>query len=408
MAVENITMPQLGESVTEGTINSWLVKVGDHVEKYEPIADIMTDKVTAEVPSSFSGTISELLAEEGDTIAVGDVMCKIEVEQMEQVEATDDEINEEPPLLTTNRNDDDTSMKKRYSPAVLRLAQEHAIDLTIISGSGRGGRITRKDVERFIERGHTGEVNQEAVTEQTPSPVYERMAHDIEIPVKGVRKVIADHIVKSKTEIPHAWMTVEVDVTNLVNYRNKIKQSFKKNEGFNISYFSFFINAVTQALKEYPQLNSTWAGDKIIQRKDINISIAVAKEEELFVPVIKQADEKNIKAIARSVNDLATRARTGQLTNEDMQDGTFTVNNTGTFGSISSMGIINHPQGAILQVESIVKRPVVINNMIAIRDMVNLSLSLDHRILDGLVCGRFMARVKEILEQTSEETANVY
>src|SRR5699024_1045319 len=195
------------------------------------------------------------------------------------------------------------------------------------------------------------------------SETLETAVGDLEIPVKGVRKVIADNMVKSKTEIPHAWMTVEVDVTNLVNYRNKIKDEFKANEGYNLTYFSFFVKAVAQALKEFPQINSLWAGDKIIQKKDVNLSIAVASGNELFVPVIKHADEKSIKGIARSVNELASKARSGSLSSEDMQGGTFTINNTGSFGSVQSMGVINHPQAAILQVESIVKKPVIINDM---------------------------------------------
>jgi len=215
-------------------------------------------------------------------------------------------------------------------------------------------------------------------------------------------------MVKSKHEIPHAWTMIEVDVTKLVQYRNKLKDSFKKEEGYNLTFFAFFVKAVARALKEFPEINSTWAGDKIIHKKDINISIAVATEGALFVPVIKNADEKSIKGIAREITELANKARTGKLTIDEMQDGTFTVNNTGSFGSIQSMGIINHPQAAILQVESIVKRPVIKDNMIAISDMVNLCMSLDHRVLDGLVCGRFLQRIKQILETTSEETTPIY
>lgn len=308
-------------------------------------------------------------------------------------------------------------MKKRYSPAVLTMAQEHDIDLKEVTGTGRGGRITRKDLEKIIASGTKNKQNQTPQlnsknnsdsTEAEPAVNHELQTGDIEIPVKGIRKVIAQNMVKSKQEIPHAWMTVEVDVTELVKYRNTVKDDFKKQEGYGLTFFAFFVKAVAQALKQYPQLNSMWAGDKIIQKKDIHLSIAVAKENELFVPVIKHADEKTIKAIARDIHQLAAKARTGKLTPEDMQGGTFTVNNTGSFGSISSMGVINHPQAAILQVESIVKRPVIINDMFAARDMVNLSLSLDHRILDGLVCGRFLAHVKKTLEDMNEQTINLY
>ncbi|MFD1850568.1 dihydrolipoamide acetyltransferase family protein [Oceanobacillus bengalensis] len=416
MAIEQITMPQLGESVTEGTISTWLVDVGDKVNKYDPLAEVLTDKVNAEVPSSYTGIIKELIVNEGETVAVGEVICKIETVQASTKDASPEEVkNGELEEVTTN----DLSMKKRYSPAVLRLAQDHNIDLTNVDGTGRAGRITRKDIESIMKQGvratssaspdtstTTKEIIPQQNTEKKASPVVH--TGDIEIPVTGIRKVIANNMVKSKQEIPHAWMTVEVDVTDLVTCRNQVKEEFKQKEGFSITYFAFFVKAVATALKEYPAINSTWAGDKIIQRKDINLSIAVATDNELFVPVIKLADEKSIKGIAKEINELATKARAHKLSGQDIQGGTFTVNNTGSFGSVHSMGIINHPQAAILQVESIVKRPVIINNMFAARDMVNLCLSLDHRILDGLVCGRFLARVKEILENMNKDTINIY
>lgn len=415
MATEKLTMPQLGESVTEGTITTWLVKEGDYVNKYDPIAEIMTDKVNAEVPSSFSGTIKEIITKEGETIAVGEIMCTIETDEGETDEA--DEPSTQHAENQKAPTDDDQSMKKRYSPAVLKMAHEHNINLNEVTGTGRGGRITRKDIETIIQSGDIplspaqkeSEVAQPGAEQRTePKALPTSAAGDIAIPVTGVRKIIAQNMVRSKQEIPHAWMTVEVDVTDLVSYRQSIKNEFKQREGLNLTYFAFFVKAVAQALKEYPQLNSTWAEDKIIQRKDINLSIAVANDDELFVPVIKHADDKSVKGIAKDIYSLAMKARSGKLTADDMQGGTFTVNNTGSFGSIHSMGVINHPQAAILQVESIVKRPVIINNMFAARDMVNLSLSLDHRVLDGLVCGKFLARVKEILEGMNEHTVNVY
>lgn len=420
MATEKINMPQLGESVTEGTISSWLVAVGDKVNKYDPIAEVMTDKVNAEVPSSFTGVIKELAAKEGDTIQVGELMGYIETEEGADPGTTDAEPEKEkqPTTNQEQKASSDTSMKKRYSPAVMRLAQENDIDLQQVEGTGRGGRITRKDIEKLItsgqKPGHAEAESKEAVQEKAKEPEKSSesqpaaKAGDIEIPVSGVRKAIAQNMVKSTTEIPHAWMAVEADVTDLVSYRNKLKDAFKQNEGYSLTFFAFFVKAVAQALKEYPQLNSTWAGDKIIQHKEINLSIAVAKDNELFVPVIKNADEKSIKGIARDINDLAVRARAGKLTSEDMQGGTFTVNNTGSFGSVQSMGVINHPQAAILQVESIVKRPVIINDMFAARDMVNLCLSLDHRVLDGLIVGQFLARVKEITENINADTTKVY
>ncbi|WP_088010900.1 dihydrolipoamide acetyltransferase family protein [Gottfriedia acidiceleris] len=448
MMIENIKMPQLGESVTEGTISTWLVKVGDRVNKYDPLAEVMTDKVNAEVPSSFSGVIKELIANEGETLAVGEIICTIEVEgasgevaattieETKPVEkAAPAQVAPAPaqtpvaaaPVQTIAKTDE--SGKVRFSPAVLRLAQENNLDLSLIPGTGNNGRVTRKDVLNAIANGVPQttpapvavETPAQPAVAQTapavevakapaaaPAPVIPTAVGDIEIPVTGVRKAIATNMLRSKHEAPHAWMMIEVDVTNLVNYRNSIKDSFKKKEGFSLTFFAFFVKAVAQALKEYPMINSMWAGDKIIQKKDINLSIAVATDDALFVPVIKNADEKTIKGIAREITELATKVRTGKLKSDEMQGGTFTVNNTGSFGSVQSAGIINYPQAAILQIESIVKRPAVVNGMIGVRDMVNLCLSLDHRVLDGFICGKFLGRVKEILENTTKENTNVY
>lgn len=427
MAIEQIKMPQLGESVTEGTISKWLVSVGDKVNKYDPLAEVMTDKVNAEVPSSFAGIIKEIIAAEGDTFSVGEVICTIEMEGPKTEESLVAETGVDvamevtaPPIEQGNT--------ARYSPAVLKLSQENGIDLSQVQGTGAGGRITRKDLLKVIELGEIPKKSEIAAAEQVvvqPStkqgPIHETALSsstsstipvaqgDIEIPVTGIRKAIAANMLRSKHEAPHAWTMMEVDATNLVEYRNVLKDEFKKREGFNITFFAFFVKAVAQALKEFPQINSMWAGEKIIQKKDINISIAVATDEALYVPVIKNADEKTIKGIAREISELAVKVRAGKLKSEDMQGGTFTVNNTGSFGSVQSMGIINYPQAAILQVESIVKRPVVMNNgMIAVRDMVNLCMSLDHRVLDGLVCGRFLQRIKEIIENTSKSTTSIY
>lgn len=440
MATEKILMPQLGESVTEGTISKWLIQPGDHVKKYDPLAEVMTDKVNAEIPSSFTGTIKEITAQEGDTLAVGELICYIETEGGESAEqapaATEQKEAAAAPSTSPqassadSRPTRDKSEKNRFSPAVLRIADEHNIDLNQVDGTGMNGRITRKDLMKIIESGNIPAAvskpaeapiqeaanvkapeAQAAPKAEAPKPAapVETLPGDIEIPVTGVRKAIAANMVRSKHEAPHAWTMVEVDVTNLVEYRNGIKNDFKTKEGYNLTFLPFFIKAVVESLKEFPQLNSMWAGDKIIQKKDINISIAVATDTALYVPVIKQADEKSIKGIAREVKDLADKVRTNRLGADDMKGGTFTVNNTGSFGSVMSTPIINYPQAAILSVESIVKRPVVMNNgMIAVRDMVNLCLSLDHRVLDGLVCGRFLARVKERLENMTNENTSIY
>ncbi|TYV25482.1 dihydrolipoamide acetyltransferase family protein [Listeria monocytogenes] len=417
MAVEKITMPKLGESVTEGTISSWLVKPGDTVEKYDAIAEVLTDKVTAEIPSSFSGTIKEILAEEDETLEVGEVICTIETadagssEPVAEVQQTETKAPEKQETKQVKLAEAPAS--GRFSPAVLRIAGENNIDLSTVEGTGKGGRITRKDLLQVIENGPVAtkaEVQSQSAPQEktaTPAPVRSA-AGDREIPINGVRKAIAKHMSVSKQEIPHAWMMVEVDATGLVRYRNAVKDSFKKEEGYSLTYFTFFIKAVAQALKEFPQLNSTWAGDKIIEHANINISIAIAAGDLLYVPVIKNADEKSIKGIAREISELAGKARNGKLSQADMEGGTFTVNSTGSFGSVQSMGIINHPQAAILQVESIVKRPVIIDDMIAVRDMVNLCLSIDHRILDGLLAGKFLQAIKANVEKISKENTALY
>lgn len=440
MAIENIEMPKLGESVTEGTIEKWLVKPGDRVNKYDPLAEVNTDKVTAEIPSSFEGTIKEIIVQEGETVEVGVIVCTIEVaggeaSQSAEPQTVKEESSKEMPAAGSQQPTAPVKREKgkalgRYSPAVLRLAQENDIDLSLVEGTGKEGRITRKDLMKLIESGEiptapaessssssssSAEVVAEPARQDRPAPPARTQESvpvatgDIEIPVSGVRRAIANNMLRSKHEAPHAWTMIEVDVTNLVNYRDSLKTEFKQKEGFNLTYFAFFVKAVAQALKEFPMMNAMWAGDKIVQKKDINISIAVATEEALFVPVIKHADELTIKGIGREINDLALKVRSGKLKSDEMQGGTFTVNNTGSFGSVQSMGIINYPQAAILQVESIVKRPVVMEGgMIGVRDMVNLCLSLDHRVLDGLVAGRFLARVKEILENVTKENTSIY
>lgn len=440
MAIQNIVMPQLGESVTEGTIERWLVKPGDKVNKYDPLAEVNTDKVNAEIPSSFEGIVSELIANEGETLPVGAIVCTIDVQGDVSEPSAEKTSNVSSAILNAGvQHKEETPAqpaaqqatvkvprdKARYSPAVLTLAAEHNIDLTLVQGSGVGGRITRKDIQAIIASGQiptapaqpveapaiapsAPQAAQEPV-QAPPAPVIPTAAGDVEIPVTAVRRAIANNMLRSKHEVPHAWMMMEVDVTNLVAYRDSLKNEFKRNEGFNLTYFAFFMKAISQALKEFPMMNSMWAGDKIIQKKDINLSIAVATEDALFVPVIKNVDEKSVKGIAREIHELSQLVRTGKLRSEHMQGGTFTVNNTGSFGSVQSMGIINYPQAAILQVEAIVKRPVIMEgNMFAARDMVNLCLSLDHRVLDGLVCGKFLNRVKEILENVNKETMSVY
>lgn len=441
-----VLMPQLGESVTEGTISKWLVNVGDTVKKYDPLAEVTTDKVNAEVPSTVSGRVTEIVVPEGETVAVGTLILYIEesgaaggsaspaqadapvsapaatqASTAATAQAAAPAVQSAPPARQAAGND---GAKQRYSPAVVMLSQQHGIDLSRVVGTGAGGRITRKDVQAIIDAGGQKPAEQVAEAQApaaapaptaapaqtapaaTPAPSVDIpvATGDQVVPVTPIRRTIANRMVQSKHEAPHAWTMIEVDVTNLVNFRNQVKAEFAKKEGLNLTFLPFFIKAVVEALKEYPMINSTWANDKIIVKKEINISIAVATDDALFVPVIKDADQKSILGIAKAVDDLATRTRSGKLTMDDMTGGTFTVNNTGSFGSVLSQPIINSPQAAILSVESIVKRPVVINDMIAVRSMVNLCMSLDHRVLDGLICGRFLQSVKQKLESIGPDT----
>lgn len=424
----DVKMPKLGESVHEGTIEQWLVSEGDHVDEYEPLCEVVTDKVTAEVPSTISGTITELIATEGETIEINQIICKIQPDDT-SLNSNQDDTNETPSQTqsnsvksqskpsNTNQSSTNSINNGRFSPVVFKIASENDIDLSQVPGTGFEGRVTKKDIETYIQENNQQDLNETPTTQitnhsETSSRNNNASSNepldDYTVPVKGVRKAIAQNMVTSATEIPHGWMMIEVDATNLVKTRNHYKTVFKKQEGYNLTFFAFFVKAVAEALKSNPLLNSSWDGNEIIIHKDINISIAVADEDKLYVPVIKNADEKSIKGIAREINQLAQKARNQQLTQEDMTGGTFTVNNTGTFGSVSSMGIINHPQAAILQVESIVKKPVVIDDMIAIRNMVNLCISIDHRILDGVQTGRFMLQVKNRIESYSIETTNIY
>ncbi|MEC0089846.1 dihydrolipoamide acetyltransferase family protein [Paenibacillus macquariensis] len=445
----DVFMPQLAESLVSATVGKWLKQPGDRIEQYEPICEVITDKVNAEIPSTVDGIMGELIAEEGQTIGVGEVICRI------SVISTNESVSVNKPANTVTAEasstiSSDQSMRSRYSPAVQSLAAEHGLNLADIPGTGMAGRITRKDVLAYVEGGHseqarpstvssdvTGGINSPfqglshtnpAVTPsqyvenkspaarnsglhlnenpQIPNNVIEGQQGRAEtlIDITPVRNTIATRMRQSVSEIPHAWTMIEVDVTNLVLIRNKLKDEFKRNEGVNLTYLAFLLKAVVNAIKDYPIMNSVWATDKIIVKRDINISLAVGTDDTVMVPVIQKADQKNIAGLAKEVEDLATKTRQGKLKLDDMQGGTFTVNNTGSFGSVLSYPIINYPQAAILTFESIVKRPVVINDMIAVRSMANICLSLDHRILDGVICGRFLQRVKENLEGYTLDT----
>lgn len=380
-------MPQLGESVTEGTITNWLKQPGDEIAQYEPLCEVTTDKVTAEVPATCSGILTEIVAPEGETVAVGEAICSIETQSLVPVgqSETTPEQSETFPLKASGKD-----MRMYYSPAVRRLAREHHIDLRTVTGTGRGGRVTKKDVVKHIERIKESE----AVVQKIP---------DREVSLTSIRRTIAERMVKSVQEVPHAWTMIEADVTPLVRLREKLKDSFYAREGIRLTYLPFFIKSVVEALKQFPRLNAVFAGDKIIEKKEINISVAVAADDALFVPVIHRADQLNVLGIARELEVIVQKTKKNKLTLEDTVGGTFTVNNTGAFGSVVSKPIINMPQAGIVTLEKIVKRPVVIDEAIAIRDMVNVCLSFDHRVIDGWTAGQFLQCLKQTLETFREE-----
>ena len=429
MATKEIKMPHLGESVTEAAIVQWLVKPGDSVKRYDPLMEVVSDKVTTEVPSDFDGVVKEFLISLDTDVPIGTAVMTLETEETTEKteeatlapvkEASAEQAQEHETVETTSTATSHQKNNGRYSPAVLKIAQEKKIDLTQVTGTGRDGRITRKDVTNFtptqartpektVSPGTSPSISEEPVASQnesaaTASPT--ETTTDKIVSADPVRKAIAKKMVQSVNEIPHAWLMVEADVTNLVQLRNSLKDEFKQQEGLSLSFFPFFAKAVIQALKKNPKINTSWDDGSIIYHKDVNLSIAVTTDEHLYVPVIQQADNYSIAGLAKEINRLAQEVRQGTLASKEMQGGTFTLNNTGTLGSVQSMGIINHPQAAILQVESINKRLVpTADGGFKVADMVNLCLSIDHRILDGQQACKFLRDVKDNLAKYNADT----
>ncbi|MBO0419808.1 2-oxo acid dehydrogenase subunit E2 [Vagococcus fluvialis] len=428
MAIKEVLLPHLGESVTEASVVGWLVQPGDKVKRYQPLMEVVSDKVTTEVPSDFEGVIKETFVELDTDYPIGTLLMTIEVEGADEAPAPAAPAVEEKveapaapvaaaPVKAAAPAKPAGAAAGRFSPAVLKLAGEKGIDLSLVTGTGKEGRITRKDILNFVpgETPVAAPAVEAAPVAETPvaapkaaapapAPVF-ASGNDEVVPADGVRKAIAKKMVQSVTEIPHAWIMVEADVTNIVNLRNSVKDDFKKQEGISLSFFPFFAKAVVQAMKKNPKINTSWQDGNIVYHKDINLSIAVTTDENLFVPVIKQADNLSLAGLTKEINRLATDVRKGTLSNADMQGGTFTLNNTGSLGSVQSMGIINHPQAAILQVESINKRIVPTKDGgFKTADMVNLCLSIDHRILDGQQAGQFLRDIKENLARFSSDS----
>lgn len=402
-----ITMPQLGESVTEGTIGRWLKKPGDRIARDEPLVEVITDKVNAEIPSPVAGVLDRISAAEGVVVAVGQeigfvaVADEVVTAEREPTPVTAGSASQTTTASITREADGDGP---RSSPLVRKLAREHNLDLRQIQGTGLGGRITREDVEAYLQRNPAASAGGLAtlpVESRSAAPVPEspgEAGQDERLTLTPMRRAIAQHLAQSAREIPHAWLMLEVDVTRLVRLREGIKESFRRAEGVDLTYLPFVMKAAVETLREFPIVNAIWTDGEIVLKRAINLGVAVALEDGLVVPVITNADQKSVAGLAHALADVVGRARAGKLGVADVEGGTFTVNNTGAFGSVASQPIINYPQAAIMNLEAIVKRPVVIDDAIAIRSMVNLCLSFDHRIMDGLAAGRFLQSVKRRLE----------
>ncbi|HEV3103490.1 MAG TPA: dihydrolipoamide acetyltransferase family protein [Candidatus Dormibacteraeota bacterium] len=448
-----VVMPQLGESVHEGTISRWLVKPGDKVVEFEPMLEVDTDKVSAEVPSPVSGILREILAKEGQTVQAGAEIAVVEVGADGEVTATPEAPAPPaaaaapapapapaPPVPAPAPASAPASAAEaaapasaaeaaapaaptaptapapapaepapkapeldggehRYSPAVQMQASELGVDLSRVPGTGIGGRVTKKDVEQFAAAAKAAP----SPKETAPTPPAVPSEGDEVVQLTRVRRLIAENMVRSKTTIPHAWQTQEADMSGVVAHRNANKAAFQKQEGFSLTYLPYVMAATISALREHPEVNSTFNETELIIHRDINLGISVGLEDTLIVPVVRRADGLSIAGLARAVNDLATRARNKQLKADELAGGTFTVNNSGTFGTLFSYSVINPGQAGILTMEAIVERPMAVNGMIGIKPMMYLCFSFDHRVLDGLKAARFLTSCRKWLESVTPE-----
>jgi 2-oxoisovalerate dehydrogenase E2 component (dihydrolipoyl transacylase) len=427
-----VVMPQLGESVHEGTIAKWLVKPGDKVVEFEPMLEVDTDKVSAEVPSPVSGILREILAQEGQTVQAGAEIAVVEVGADGEAAASPESAAPAPaaaaPAPSPAENAEATPKaavtapaapapapaapapapaapipvldggEHRYSPAVQMQASELGVDLAKVQGTGIGGRVTKKDVEQFAAAPKT------APATKPPSAAPSAPSEgDQVVQLTRVRRLIAENMVRSKTTIPHAWQTQEADMSGVVANRSANKAAFQKQEGFSLTYLPYVMAATISALREHPEVNSTFNETELIIHRDINLGVSVGLDDTLVVPVVRRADGLSIAGLARAVNDLATRARNKQLKADDLSGGTFTVNNSGTFGTLFSYSVINPGQAGILTMEAIVERPVAVSGMIGIKPMMYLCFSFDHRVLDGLMAARFLTACRKWLESVTLE-----
>jgi 2-oxoglutarate dehydrogenase E2 component (dihydrolipoamide succinyltransferase)/2-oxoisovalerate dehydrogenase E2 component (dihydrolipoyl transacylase) len=386
----DIIMPQLGESIAEGTIVKWLIPPGGRVEKDQPLLEVETDKVSLEIPSPTAGVLTEVLVQEGKTVPVGALLARLESEEAARgiINRVGGVVVRPMPPATVRIEEG----AEHYSPAVRQLAREHGVDLSDVAGTGAGGRVTRKDVLDFIAKGGPREKATSPAIQ--PSAKVAPSAGEEILSLTPMRKTIAERMVASKRTSAHVATFFEADFSSIAKVR----------EARGLTYLPFVMNAVTRAIRDVPILNSSWSDQGIILKKDIHLGIAVALEEGLLVPVVRHADRKSLAQLAKEVADLAERARTKRLNPEEVQGATFSITNHGGMGSLFSAPIISQPQIAILGLGAVQKRAVVIRDAIAIRPMAYLSLSFDHRVIDGATADGFMSKIKAHIEQSAWES----
>ncbi len=428
----SIVVPQMGESVVEGTVGRWLKAEGDPVQKDETVVEIMTDKVNVEIPAISAGTLGKILVPEGTVVGIGTEIgvilgagealpggagaktAPVGAAQSAPAATATVAASAAAPAVTITRPGESTNDEKRSSPVVRRLLREHNLSLDEIPGSGGGGRVTKEDVLSFVrtrqsmpERPVAPAMTPQKTKSVSPaSPLTLPVVHGTETverqPLVGVRKLIADHMVKSKQISPHVMSMDEVDLSELVRMRDKHKEEWSEMAGANVTYLPFFIKSVVAALREFPTVNASIDGETIVYKKYYHIGIAVARDEGLIVPVIKFADQKSIIHLAREAADLAERARNNQLKPDEVVGSTFTLTNAGMYGALASTPVINQPEVAIIGMHMIQKRPVVRDNDIVIRDMMYLTISFDHRLIDGHIAVKFLRNVCRRLESPYE------
>lgn len=430
MALVELIMPKMGESIMEATILSWLKKPGDKIEQDESVLEVATDKVDTEVPSTHAGVLKEILAKDGDVVKVGSAIAIIATDGDDakpkdkpatKVESRPEAKAETPaPVVATQSNGsshvpaaDFKSSSRFYSPLVKNIAKEENIpvaELETVPGTGSEGRVTKKDILAYLQQRKSGQSIAPALAATKPIVPASINAGDEIIQMDRMRKMIAERMVDSKRISPHVTSFVEADVTNIVLWRNKVKNEFQKQEGSSLTFTPIFIEAVAKAIKDFPMINIQVDGDRIIKKKDINIGMAVALPTgNLIVPVIKNADQYNLRGLAKMVNDIATRARDNKLKPDELSGGTYSVSNVGSFGNVMGTPIIMQPQVAILALGAIQKKPAVLEtptgDVIAIRHKMFLSHSYDHRVVDGSLGGMFVRKVADYLEQFEVDRA---